>query len=746
MQDKAPDFHGVTDIEPFVVLAEKDGILKLQDLVLIRLFVTASGRIMRFLKEHAQECPSLAEEYSKLDALEGITRELVKSITDNDELSETAFPELRRIRNELHSTRQEIEKKIGKLMHSQAMEHVLQEKIFSTRNERYVVLVKSNFKDRIKGTVHDISASGATYYIEPADITPLNNRVASLGKELQVETERALRALSKSVSQNAGGILNNLRIVSYLDFLTASSLFSVDIRGSEPEISDRCEINLIGARHPILYLMSPKTVVPNDIELGVKHNCLIISGANTGGKTVILKTIGLCALIAMLGLHIPAGPDSRIGIFSHILADIGDDQSLSQSLSTFSGQVVIIDRMLKEADEKTLVIIDEIVVGTNPRQGAALAQAIMETLIETGSKIVVTTHYSELKELPARDARFQNASVSFDLATLRPTYRLLAGLPGVSYAVEIAKNYGLPENIISRAHELLDSREISMESLVEMVQKYEQEMAGEKMRLAALSRELDLEKKQNEDRVKVLERRAQEIKQKEGIYFLNELAEYRRHVSEKIADLQQMNLKQAGAAQNRLMEIEQEIRSRLRKGKSELFADEYSPARPEALDPGSRVFVLSLEKEGTVERVDTDKKTATVLLGGFLKSTFSIDDLCVPAALSDATPAVSAKKQPGRKGADRDERSGIPQVVQTGYNTIDLRGKRVEEGIRVMEQDFDRMMRNGIDTVVVIHGHGTGAMKEAVRANLLNSLYAADSRPGETGEGGDGVTIVRLRT
>ncbi|OHD69684.1 MAG: hypothetical protein A2W19_16695 [Spirochaetes bacterium RBG_16_49_21] len=744
-QDAPPDLSGIEDIEPLLALAEKDGMLKLEELVLIKSFTAASARIMRFLKKQKDAHPSLEEEYAKLDRLTQITGVLADSITGAGELNDEAYPELRRIKSELYSARREIEKRIAGIIHSPSAAPALQEKIFTTRNGRFVILVKSAMKDRIKGAVQDISSSGATYYIEPSEVTPLNNRAILLEKEEQVETARILRLLSQSVSRHAEPLLRNLRILGYIDFLCAAALYSADIRGSEPEIADQSEIKLLGARHPILYRLSPDAVVPNDIELGISYRCLIISGTNTGGKTVILKTIGLCALLAMHGLHLPVSPDSRIGIFSSLLADIGDDQSLSESLSTFSGQIVVINRMLAEADEKTLVIIDEIIVGTNPRQGAALARAILESLIETGSRIAVTTHYSELKQLAAADTRFRNASVSFDRDTLRPTYRLMTGLPGVSYAVEIARNYGLPERIISRAHALLESGEAGMDTLVEMIQKQEQEIAEEKLGLAGLFRDLDLEKKEYDERLKILERRAEEIKQKEGIKFLNELADYRRLVAERTAGLQQMSLKQAGSVQNTLREVEDSIRSKLDEDRDKLYADHYAPAAPESLKPGSRVFIPSLEKEGTVERIDHAKKSATVLLGGFLKSTFRFEDLRL-AAGSDAVPSLPQKRDAPRPEQGRDDAGGIPPVIQTSYNTVDLRGKRVEEGIRIMDQGFDRMLRQGVDIAVVIHGHGTGAMKEAVRENLRHSLYAADFRAGDRGEGGDGVTIVRLRT
>lgn len=744
-QNRTPDFSGVTDIEPHLALAEREGVLKIEDLAAVRSFTMASGRIMRFLREQKEEFPPLAEEHGRLDRLEAVTAVLSKAITENNDLNDAAYPELRRLRGELFSAKQEMEKSIGRIIHTPSMDTVLQEKIFTTRNDRYVVLVKSSMKERVKGTVHDISASGATYYIEPQEITPLNNRALMLDKELQAETARILRDLSARVAESASPLRSNLAVIGGLDFLHGAARFSIDIRGSEPEIPDSSDIVLYQARHPILYLMSPGTVVANDLDLAGANRCLIISGANTGGKTVLLKTIGLCALFVMLGLHVPAGPDSRIGVFSRILADIGDDQSLSQSLSTFSGQVVVINEMLAKADDRALVIIDEIIVGTNPRQGAALAQAILESLIETGSRIVVTTHYSELKDLPSIDGRFQNASVSFDMDTLRPTYRLITGLPGVSYAIEIARNYGFPDRVIDRSRSLLDSRELSVEALIEKMQRHERELTDRKAHMEEMAAGLEKEKIEYDGLMKSLEKRSQEIKQKEGIEFLRELKEYRDLVARRITDLQRMSMKEAGKVQEKIREIGESVRTDLGRDKGKLFRDRYAPLEPDGARAGDRVFVISLEKEGTIESIDLSRKTAAVLLGSSIRSTFSLDDLYQPRG-GQQRPAAE-RKPVKKKNAERPgSREGdIPAVVQTSYNTIDLRGMRVEEGLRVMEQDFDRMVRGGIDTAVVIHGHGTGAMKEAVRQNLRNSLYADGFRPGDSGEGGDGVTIVRLR-
>jgi len=335
--------------------------------------------------------------------------------------------------------------------------------------------------------------------------------------------------------------------------------------------------------------------------------------------------------------------------------------------------------------------------------------------------------------------------VSFDLATLRPTYRLMSGLPGVSYAIEIASNYGLPQAITTLASALLDSRELSMEALVEKIQQYEQEIAEERGRLDGLSKGLEREKRENEELMTRLEKRAQEIKQKEGIDFIRELREHRRRVSDRITALQRMNMKEAGAVNRELSELETSIHSKLAGERGKLYAGKYRPMDPEEARPGDRVLILSLEKEGALESVDLQRKQAAVLLGSSIRSTFPFGDLYVPAQRPAPAPVRQrAKRHPGIDGVE-DGGGEIPSVIQTSYNTVDLRGMRVEEGLRSMEREFDHMVRSGIRTVVVIHGHGTGAMKEAVRTSLSQSLYAADFRPGDTGEGGDGVTIVRLR-
>ncbi len=732
------DFGGIRNIEASVRLASKGGVLKIEELSQIRSFTRGSGRVRSFLKRNGELAPRLAGERENLPSLEVLEKLLAESITDNDELSQSRYPALRRISDEIHSLRDQIEKTLLKMMNSPEISKMLQERVYSTRNERYVILVKANFKGRVRGTVHDVSASEATLFVEPDAVADLNNRLLMRRMDLQAEIQRILRQLSSEVEKHSEDLYRNYETLSYLDFLNGASRFSRDIDGHEPEISEERILDLYNVRHPLLYLMKPGRVVSNDVSLGLDYSCLIISGANTGGKTVLLKTLGLCALLALHGLHLPAGPDSRLGLFSGVFADIGDDQNLAQSLSTFSGQIVNISGMIDAADEGSLVLIDEIVVGTNPRQGAALSQSILEKLARTGARIVVTTHYTELKELASLDGRFRNASVSFDLETLAPTYRLTVGIPGVSYALEIARTYGIDPGILERARELLDERELSYEALIEKVQRYEEELAEERHKLAELRGELDTERERLRREKERLGQMGEEIKSGRGLDFLEEIRRYRDEVAARIRDLQQADMKEAGRIQEDLIALDEAVTRRMGEEEQKKFLHRYGVFDPSLAEKGGPVFVIPLRREGTLEDIDPEG-SAEVRLGGGIKSRFPFADLLLPR--QDSDKKANARPLKDKKERDQQRENFVPLTVQTRYNTIDLRGMRVDEALSRLEGEMDRMSRSGIHSAVIIHGHGTGALKEAVRQALKYSHYASAFRAGEQGEGGDGVTI-----
>ncbi|TAL35674.1 MAG: hypothetical protein EPN93_09445 [Spirochaetes bacterium] len=736
---EAPSFSGVTDIAPSCVLARKGGSLKLAEIAAVREFVIASQALRGFLTLHRADIPSLSDELSLTSPLKEIGASLIPALTDANELSEARYPVLARLKGEMFRLRQETEKALLALVYAPSMERAVQERVFTTRNDRYVILVKAQYKNSVRGTALDVSSSGQTVYMEPDGVHQANNRLISLSVELQMEIGRIVRELSELVGAHADELMANLERAAYLDFLCAAAALSAHIRGSAPEVLDEPRMQLYGARHPLLYLMNPGGTVANDISLGDPYRCLIISGANTGGKTVLMKTIGLSALLLMHGLHLPAGPDSRAGLYTDIMADIGDDQSIAQSLSSFSGQIVVMGEMIERARPGSLVLIDEIAQGTNPRQGAALAQALLERLVESGASIIVTTHYGELKELGSGDARFVNASVSFDMETLAPTYRLHVGIPGASYAIEIARNYGVPEDVLARAQALLDERSTTAEGLIESLQRHARELDEERARLGDAQVELDKEKRAFADKVRRQAHTAEELKFERGVEFLDELRSFRVKIASRMKEIQQAGMKDAVTLQKEALAIEAGVRGRMQNEGPARFLDRYANFDPDAAIPGARVLVIPLEKEGTLGPLDRAAGTAEVVLGRGLKSRYRWKDLMLPRGAPPAPPRKEKPKEP------EPEEKFVPLTVQTSYNTVDMRGMRVEEALAKMESEFDRMTRSGIRVAVVIHGHGTGALKAAVRSTLPHSGYVMDFRPGEMGEGGDGVTIVTLR-
>jgi len=740
------DFSGLFTISKEISLAERGGILSIQELAKIKKFTAASERLKKYIEIYSEEFTQLKDELDKFCDLPVLLDLLKKAITDDEELNSKEFPVIGKLKRKISDLRNDIEKKINKIIHSQHNEKAIQEKTFTTVNGRYVILIKTGMKGRVNGNVLDMSASGQTVYLEPSEIAPLSNEIIFHERELAVEIQKILTELTVAVAAHSDMLNENIKAISYFDFIYSAANFSIMTNSTEQRLLDKPAVNIRQAHHPLLYMISPEKTVANDIVLGEDYDCLIISGANTGGKTVTLKTLGLCTLLTMFGLHIPARADSEIGMFDNIMADVGDDQNLSESLSTFSGQITIINDMIKHADKNTLVIIDEIIVGTNPRQGAALSQAILENMIETGAKIVVTTHYTELKELPVLDRRFQNASVRFDLKSLKPTYELVIGIPGISYAVEIAKNYGTPQSIVERTNELVDSRESSVEALLEKVQKYEEEVKKEKEKVAFLKNEIYREKEKLKKKQNELRTATEMARRNEGIAFIDEMNSYRKDITEKITKLQDLDQKELSSLNIELLGFRDKIQGQLKEDSVSSLTFKMKPVNPKELNEGDRVFIPAMETEGVIESIDNGRKTAQVLLGGSIRSRYKIKDLMIN---TDRKTVSEVKQQKKTSSINRQYLEGgestIPPTMQTSYNTIDLRGKRVDEALNFLDKSLDSMERGNIKHVVIIHGHGTGALKQAVRDSLKMSIYVRDFRNGDYGEGGDGVTIAALR-
>jgi DNA mismatch repair protein MutS2 len=608
----------------------------------------------------------------------------------------------------------------------------LQESIITIRSDRYVVPVKSEHKNDIPGLVHDVSASGSTFFIEPMGVVKANNELRELLAKEKKEIERILAALSAQCAAHREDIQEDYRILIWLDEIFARAKLSTKLNCTEPKLSDKY-LSLRGARHPLL---DQKTAVANDLSLGQSFDTLVITGPNTGGKTVTLKTMGLITLMAQCGLHIPAKDDSTVRVFRRVLADVGDEQSIAQSLSTFSSHMVNIVGILQEADEDTLILFDELGAGTDPVEGAALAAAIIESARELGAQVAATTHYAELKVYAMTTKGVENASCEFNVETLAPTYRLVMGIPGKSNAFAISRRLGLPEHIIDKAAARLDAENVRFEDVLTKLDQQRQEMEAERAEAKRLKLEMEqsaskareYRKKLEEERAKVVQKaqaEARDIIQQArdaSDLALAELKDIKKR-QDKL-DWQQVNDSRA-EARRLLNEAERNV------GGSAPATEAPPPTRPavagdtvELVSMGTKATVISVKKDGSLQ-----------LQAGILK--------------------ISAKQEEVRvvEGETQSQKE-VRRIVAQAQHTlrtaavpseIDLRGMMTDEAVAVLERFLDTAMMGKLETVTIIHGKGTGAVRKAVRDYCKRSRYIKSFRPGHYGEGEDGVTVAELR-
>lgn len=734
------DFTGLADVRASAIRAEKGSTLSLSDLFAVRSTVIAAHRIRLFFTSKNELMNRVSVLAESIPDITECTKILSQAFTDDGSINGKTYPQIGRIERAIISLRDEIERSLSKMVHSTNFENVIQEKIVTERQGRYVILVKSSMRSRVKGTVLDASASSATVYVEPESVSEKNDEIMMRRAEMEREIERIIAELSIVVGENGSSIITALQVAAEIDFLNGCSLLSRDIRGNAPLIENNPIIDLISARHPLLSLIMKEGVIANDIDLGKRFSSLIITGANTGGKTVLLKTIALSVVMAAHGLHIAASPDSRVGIFDTVLADIGDDQNLEMSLSTFSGKVVALVEMLSQASPNSLILIDEIMAGTNPRHGAALARAVLESFADNNARVAITTHYPELRNLASEDSRFANGSVSFDTATLKPTYQLTTGLPGASFTLEIASRYGMPQSVITRAESLTSSDELSVDALLERITRFKEEIAAEREHAASLTSELALERERLGELEKKLKDEKHRVSKGEGLAFLDEIRHAREESARKISELHNAGAKRANELVKEIAEIESVMEKKIKILNEENIEGIRASDTKSPLEKGTRVLVIPLEKEGIVEEGNSDKKIAVVRLGNVF-SRFSYDELVIrslPEEPKKGKLAVHSSKT-------IQENDPIPVTTQTSYNTVDLRGLRLDEALIKLDASLDRMAGGSIPSAVIIHGHGTGALKTGIRQALKSSPYIIKFRSGEKGEGGDGVTIALFR-
>ena len=654
---------------------------------------------------------------------------ITNSIVGEDELADSASPELASIRRHMRAAEAKVRDILQKLISSNQSKY-LQEAIITIRSDRYVVPVKSEHKNAIPGLVHDVSSSGSTFFIEPMGVVKANNERRELAAKEKKEIERILAELSAQCAAHKEDILEDYQLLVWLDAIFARAKLSVKLECTQPRLSDKY-LRLRGARHPLL---DQKKAVANDLELGDAFDTLVITGPNTGGKTVTLKTMGLLTLMAQCGLHIPARDDSTVRVFSRVLADIGDEQSIAQSLSTFSSHMVNIVGILKEADDSSLILFDELGAGTDPVEGAALAAAVIESARGLGALVAATTHYAELKVYAMTTPGVENASCEFNVDTLAPTYRLVLGIPGKSNAFAISRRLGLPEYIIDKAAARLDAENVRFEDVLTKLDQQRQEM--ERERDAARRLKLEMEQsaaKAREYRQKLEEERAKVVEkaQAEARSIIDEaraasdlaLSQLKELQKRKDLDWQQVN-EGRSQARHLLNQAEQSI------GGPAPEPEAPPPTRDaragdtvELVKMGTRATVLSVNKDGTLQ-----------LQAGILKISAKQEEVRV-------VEGETQSQKEARKIIQRAERT----LRAPAARELDLRGMTTDEALITLENFLDAAMMGKLETVTIIHGKGTGAVRAAVRNYLKRSRYVKAFRPGRYGEGEDGVTVAELK-
>ncbi|MBR6761796.1 MAG: endonuclease MutS2 [Oscillospiraceae bacterium] len=661
---------------------------------------------------------------------------LERSIESDERLADAASPALASIRRKITQSGQRLREKLEKMIRSPSMQTYLQEAIVTIRDGRYVLPIKAEHRGDVAGLIHDSSATGQTYFIEPMAIVDANNDIRLLEAQEQEEIERIIERLCHACGQAAPMLLSGYEIAAELNLYFAKSTLGTMQKGCIPTVTDDGNNQLKKARHP---LIDPKKVVPITISLGKEYHALIITGPNTGGKTVALKTVGLLTAMAMCGMMIPAAEGSSVSVFQRVLADIGDRQSIEYNLSTFSAHTLQDIAILNQADDRTLVLMDELGSGTDPVEGAALAVAIIERLKDQGAKLLVTTHYQELKRYAIETADVENASCEFDLETLKPTYRLLLGSPGKSNAFAISSSLGMPEDVIAHAKKLVSTENMRFEAAVEELERARMQLERqteelEQLRSAAAMHEKALreeaeqmERRRNEelDRIRTQARRIIEQTMTESASLLEELRALKKE-KDKESFAEQIQAAKARSKQTI---------DRLYEGSEPQMA-ESSYQLPRPLRVGDTVTVVKMGKSGTVLALPDHKEMVMVQIGA-MKTRVPLDSLRLEQAAAD-----SKTKQKAKQNTVITTKSKMTRKATT---ELDIRGCTVDEGLLMVDQFLDNAVMSGLSGATIIHGKGTGVLRRAVHDHLRRSKHVKEYRLGIYGEGEDGVTIVTLR-
>ena len=732
-QKGSVDFSRIKDIRGSIARLKVGSSLNALELLNISMLLECAARIKGYYEQRADSIQPLID---MLDPVTLLNNAIKKCIISEDEISDDASANLRSIRRQKNIAADRIHTELNKILNSPSTRTYLQDYVITTRQGRFCLPVKAEYKSLMPGMVHDQSSTGSTVFIEPAAVVKLNNDIRELELKEQAEIEVILADLSAKAAEYTDSLLSDYEILTNLDCIFAKALLSRHFNCSRPVMNNKGIVNIKKGRHP---LIDPHTVVPIDIYLGTDFNLLIITGPNTGGKTVSLKTVGLLTLMAQAGLNIPALEHSDIAVFDNIFADIGDEQSIEQSLSTFSSHMTNTVDILKKADSNSLILFDEIGAGTDPTEGAALAIAILDSLHRRNITTMATTHYSEIKMYALTTDGVENACCEFDVQSLRPTYRLLIGVPGKSNAFAISKKLGLSDNIINDASRRLDSEDIKFEDLVTdleqsrvTIEREREELNEYKAQIAQLKSELTKKTERLDERTDNIIRKANE----EAARILKDAKEY--------ADKTINAMNKHGMTVKELEKHRSAIREKMNKRQEKLKIEpannisEHKAHDISEFKVGMHVKVLTMNVIGTVSQIHKNKNQVTVLVGS-LSTKMDIKNLAILKGYKD--PAETSSKPKGAGGSGKIKMSKSSSVS----SEINLLGYTVDEAIAVLDKYLDDAYIARIPQVRIVHGKGTGALRSGITSYLHGVPYIKEFRLGQIGEGAEGVTIVTFK-
>lgn len=709
----------------------------------------AARALRRFLGARRSRAPALHAACTTDPTLDTLADELAEAFDPDGTLSDRASPRLKELRGEFHAARQRMLSRLEDLMSK--YEAILQDRFITEREGRYVVPVRSDAHERFPGIVHATSASGATLFVEPRAVIPMGNRLKVLEAEVQREEQAIYASLSDRIGESLPSVVAALDALARADVRAATAHLARELHLVFPAITDEARLELHAARHPLLLLDSAAgdagapfevrldAVVPSDLAIAARR-AMVVSGPNAGGKTVALKTMGLVALMTRAGLPVPCADGSVVGVFEVVLTDVGDDQSLTKSLSTFSAHVQNLARILEDTGPGALVLLDELAGGTDPREGEALAAGMLDSLTARGGAVVVTTHYEGLKALALADPRFENASMGFDLPTMSPTFRLATGVPGSSSALAVARKFGLPGTVIERAERFLSREDVHFETVVKKLNDERAALELARADADRREREADAVRHALDAELRAAKDREQRHVSKEAEALLGAVRRAREELREAQAKLRAKKLdvsavKEAQLAVDRVA-AQVAVGGTLDPSLLTAPAPASAPAPPASLKKGARVWIARVRAEGDVLELLPDG--AVRVQAGPLK--LVVD----PSELRAVSPPEHERRRPAAPAKPGGDPAGLEVAVQTNDNTCDLRGLRTDDALSMAVSFLDRSINDERRVCFLLHGHGTGALKEAIRRELKSSPYVRYFRAGNPGEGGDGVTVAWL--